>query len=160
MTSVITAGESGSITEIIEIGPTSLVRHRSWANFQPLADACKTAGLTDRCPMAWLPVDPTAGADDTEVPNRIRLLPLASVLAGQPRFFRYNRCLGRVRGLPASARRIRVDTASRRGVRVRSPAPLGTDACAVGKIPVTARSVVQGAEKFGPGGWLARAAPS
>ena len=54
MTSVVLAGESGSITEIIEIGPTSLVRRRSWANLQPLADACKTAGLT----TASLPYGP------------------------------------------------------------------------------------------------------
>ena len=41
MTSVIWAG---SITEIIEIGPTSLVRRRSWANFQPLADCAGLPG--------------------------------------------------------------------------------------------------------------------
>ena len=143
MTSVVLAGESGSITEIIEIGPTSLVRRRSWANLQPLADACKTARLTTTSlpygplpdglasPTVWLlsdlpflaaeafgilgrlrvdvparsglvmiggafsfselkavggwqdqrgasllPVEPTAGADDTEVPNGIRLVPL------------------------------------------------------------------------------------
>ena len=158
MTNVITAGESGSITEIIEIGPTSLVRRRSWANFQPLADACKTAGLTDRCPMAWLPVDPTAGADDTEVPNRIRLLPLASVLAGQAPFFRYNR----LRLAPGPGSWPRSRTASQRSsyprrhriapwLRVRSPAPLGTDACAVGKIPVTTRSVVRPSPTSGVG---------
>ena len=54
MTSVVLAGESGGITEIIEIGPTSLVRRRSWAKLQPLADACKTAGTM----IASLPYGP------------------------------------------------------------------------------------------------------
>lgn len=39
MTSVVLAGESGSVTEIIEIGPIGMVRRRSWANLKPLADA-------------------------------------------------------------------------------------------------------------------------
>jgi hypothetical protein len=165
VTSVVLAGESGSITEIIEIGPTSLVRRRSWANLQPLADACKTAGLTTTSlplgplpdglasPTVWflsdlpflaaeafgilgrlqvdlparsglvmiggafsfsglkvvdswqdplgaslLPVEPTSEADDTKVPNGIRLVPLvdcppgfASLLADSPPFFGYNR---------------------------------------------------------------------
>jgi uncharacterized membrane protein len=165
MTSVVLAGESGNITEIVEIGPTSLVRRRSWANLQPLAYACKTAGLTTTSllygplpddvapPTVWLlsdlpflaaeafgilarlqvdvparsglvmiggafsfsglkaiggwqdargacllPVDPTGGADDTEVPKGIRLVPsvacapeFAAVLTDSPPFFGYNR---------------------------------------------------------------------
>jgi uncharacterized membrane protein len=165
VTSVVLAGESGSVTEIVEIGPTSLVRHRSWANLRPLADACEAAGLTTTslpcgplpervtAPTVWLlsdmpflaaeafgilqrlqadvparsglvmiggafsfsglkllggwqdprgafllPVDPLAGADDTEVPTGIRLVPsgacppeFAAVLADSPPFFGYNR---------------------------------------------------------------------
>ena len=45
MTSVTLAGKSGSISEVVEIGPTSLVRRRNWANLGPLADGCSRAGL-------------------------------------------------------------------------------------------------------------------
>jgi Putative glutamine amidotransferase len=163
--SVVLVGESGNITEIVEIGPASIVRHRSWANLQPLADACNRAGLQTNAlpygplpdglapPTVWLlsdlpflaaeafgilgrlqvdvpersglvmiggaysfgglkavggwqdprgasllPVEPTAGADDTEKPSGIRLVPtvdcppaLASLLADSPPFFGYNR---------------------------------------------------------------------
>jgi uncharacterized membrane protein len=162
---VVLAGESGHITEIVEIGPTSLVRHRAWANLQPLADACERAGLSSTIlpcgplpdglasPSVWLlsdlpflaaesfgilarlqvdvpihsglvmiggaysfsglkavggwqdprgaallPVEPMAGADDTEAPDGIRLVPtadcppeLVSLLADTPPFFGYNR---------------------------------------------------------------------
>ena len=173
MTSVVLTGEFGNITEIIEIGPTSLVRRRSWANLQPLAHACKTAGLTTTSlpygplpdglasPTVWLlsdlpflaaeefgilgrlqvdvparsglvmiggafsfgglkavggwqdprgasllPVEPTAGADDTEVPNGIRLVPLVAARRGLPRCSR-------------TARRSSVTTAC-----VRAPGPV------------------------------------
>ena len=60
MTRVVLAGESGSITEIVEIGPTSLVRHREWANLRPLADACTAAGLSPVIlPLGELPSDLT-----------------------------------------------------------------------------------------------------
>jgi uncharacterized membrane protein len=162
---VVLAGESGSVTEVIEIGPTSLVRHRTWANLEPLADGCNRAGLSATIlpygplqdglasPTVWLlsdlpflaaqsfgvlerlemdvparsglvmiggafsfsglkavggwqdprgaallPVEPLAGADDTEVPAGIRLVPtagcpseLASLLSEAPPFFGYNR---------------------------------------------------------------------
>ena len=58
MTSVVLAGESGNVTEIIEIGPTSMVRRRSWANLKPLADACVSAGLT----TTSLPYGPLANS--------------------------------------------------------------------------------------------------
>jgi uncharacterized membrane protein len=162
---VVLAGESGSVTEVVEIGPTSLVRHRTWANLQPLAEGCKRAGLSATIlpggplhsglatPTVWLlsdlpflaaesfgvldrleidvparsgfvmiggafgfsglkavggwqdprgaallPVEPMAGADDTEVPAGIRLVPtadcpgeFASLLAEAPPFYGYNR---------------------------------------------------------------------
>jgi len=43
---VVLAGETGSVTEVVEIGPTSLVRHRTWANLEPLAEGCRRAGLS------------------------------------------------------------------------------------------------------------------
>lgn len=45
MTSVLLAGESGSVTEIIEIGPVNHVRKRSWAGIGRLARPFETAGL-------------------------------------------------------------------------------------------------------------------
>ena len=58
MTRVVLAGESGNITEIVEVGPTSLVRHRPWANLRPLAEACRAAGLSPTIlPLGALPPD-------------------------------------------------------------------------------------------------------
>ena len=45
VTKVTLAGESGQITEIIQIGPAHLVRHRTWSGLDPLVEACATAGL-------------------------------------------------------------------------------------------------------------------
>jgi Putative glutamine amidotransferase len=45
MTRVALAGESGQITEIVEIGPTRVVRHRTWAGLGPLVEASSRAGL-------------------------------------------------------------------------------------------------------------------
>ncbi len=45
MRSVTLVGESGVITEIVEIGPAFLVRHRTWANLRPLLEACRAAGF-------------------------------------------------------------------------------------------------------------------
>jgi hypothetical protein len=86
VTSVVLAGESGSITEIIEIGPTSLVRRRSWAKLQPLADACKTAGpmiaslpygpLPDglASPIVWSLSDlPFLTAEAFGIPGRLQI---------------------------------------------------------------------------------------
>lgn len=75
MTSVALAGESGEITEIIDIGPSRLVRHRTWAGLGPLVDACARAGLVVTAlpcgpiprgvnPDVWLLSDiPLAAAD-------------------------------------------------------------------------------------------------
>ena len=58
MTSVVLAGDLGNITEIIEIGPTSLVRHRPWANLRPLAEACSASGFSPTIlPLGDLPED-------------------------------------------------------------------------------------------------------
>ncbi|MGD0715300.1 MAG: glutamine amidotransferase [Gaiellaceae bacterium] len=153
------------MTEVVEIGPTSLVRHRQWANLQPLAEGCTQAGLSATIlpsgalpgdlvsPTVWLlsdlpflaaesfgildrlaidvpthsglvmiggafsfsglkavggwqdprgaallPVEPMSGADDTEAPAGVRLVPapdcpreFASLLGDAPPFFGYNR---------------------------------------------------------------------
>lgn len=76
MTSIVLAGESGAVTEIVEIGPTRFVRRRAWAGLGPLVDACERAGLSAMAlpcgpvppdlkrPDVWLLSDlPRAAAD-------------------------------------------------------------------------------------------------
>ena len=85
MTSVALAGESGEITEIVDIGPSRVVRHRTWAGLGPLVDACSRAGLAATAlpcgpapvgmaaPDVWLLSDlPRAAADAFGILVRLR----------------------------------------------------------------------------------------
>jgi hypothetical protein len=57
MTTVTLAGESGTVTEIVEIGPVRYQRTRAWAGLGPLVDACSRAGLE----ATGLPLGPIPG---------------------------------------------------------------------------------------------------
>lgn len=63
MTSVVLAGESGAVTEIIEIGPVHHVRKRAWAGLDRLANPCTQAGL-EVTALPYGPIPPDLATPD------------------------------------------------------------------------------------------------
>jgi uncharacterized membrane protein len=63
MTRITLAGESGEITEIVDIGPSRFVRHRAWEGLGPLVDACSRAGLSPLA-LPCAPIPPSLGRPD------------------------------------------------------------------------------------------------
>jgi hypothetical protein len=98
------AGESGQLTETFDIGPTRYVRTRPWEWLSPIADACRTAGISPVVvpygpfdagivdPDAWLISDlPRPAAAEFGILDRLRDgVPRASGLVMVGGFFSFS----------------------------------------------------------------------